>query len=41
MKLKFLNKALTGLILSLSCLVSTANAGLITGTDMEIEANVS
>jgi len=27
--MKFINKALTGLILSLSCLVSTANAGLI------------
>jgi hypothetical protein len=29
MKLKFLNSAITGLILSLSCLVNTANAGLI------------
>jgi len=29
MKLKFLNTAFAGLILSLSCLVSTANAGLI------------
>jgi hypothetical protein len=29
MKLKFLNTAVAGLILSLSCLVSTANAGLI------------
>jgi len=38
MKLKFLNTAVAGLILSLSCLVNTANAGLITGTDIEIEA---
>ncbi len=37
MKLKFLNKALTGLILSLSCLVNSANAGLITGTNFEIQ----
>jgi hypothetical protein len=29
MKLKFLNSAITGLILSLSCLVSSANAGII------------
>ena len=29
MKLKFLNTALTGLILSISCLVNSANAGLI------------
>lgn len=38
MKLKFLNTALTGLIFSISCLVNSANAGLITGTDIEIEA---
>ena len=29
MKLKFLNTALTGLILSINCLVNSANAGLI------------
>ncbi|MCP4987751.1 MAG: PEP-CTERM sorting domain-containing protein [Colwellia sp.] len=36
MKLKFLNKALTGLILSLSCLINSANAGLILSDSTDI-----
>ena len=36
MKLKFLNTALTGLIFSISCLVNSANAGLILSNSTEI-----
>lgn len=39
MKLKFLNTAVAGLILSLSCLVSTANAGLILSDSTEVNTN--
>ncbi|MCJ8293094.1 MAG: PEP-CTERM sorting domain-containing protein [Colwellia sp.] len=39
MKLKFLNTALTGLILSISCLVNSANAGLILSDSTEVNSS--
>lgn len=36
MKLKFLNTALTGLIFSISCLVNSANAGLILSSSTDV-----
>jgi hypothetical protein len=39
MKLKFLNSAITGLILSFSCLVNTANAGLILSNSTEVSTS--
>jgi len=39
MKLKFLNTTVAGLILSLSCLVSTANAGLILSDETVVDTS--